>query len=114
MCLEYRCADNPKATSEETFSDLLHFGYSDSQVFILKRIWIPKRLHLSINPGSYSNNDDDGNEDVKTLIGLISQTTNLVLAARVWYISILFLPPPGSLHDKDVEFIYSILFGGRR
>ena len=35
VCPECRCADNPKATSEETFPDVLHFGYSDSQAFIL-------------------------------------------------------------------------------
>ena len=35
VCPEYRCVDNPKATSEETFPDLFHFGYSDSQAFIL-------------------------------------------------------------------------------
>ena len=35
VCPEYRCVDNPKASSEETLPDLLHFGYPDSQPFIL-------------------------------------------------------------------------------
>ena len=32
-----------------------------------KRSRIPNRLHISINPGSYSNDDYDGNENLKTL-----------------------------------------------
>ena len=39
----------------------------------------------------------------------------MVRAARVWYISLLSLPPlPPSMHDKDVEFIYATLFWGRK
>ena len=47
--------------------------------------------------GSFSNDDGDGNENVKKAIGLWSKTTTLHVPHTFWYIS---LP---SLHDYDVK-----------
>ena len=53
--------------------------------------------------GSFSNDDGDGNQDVKKAIGLLRKTTTLHVHHAVLYIS---LP---SLHDYDVKF-----YGGRK
>ena len=47
--------------------------------------------------GSFSNEDGDGNEDVKKAIGLLRKTTTLHVQHAFLYIS---LP---SLHDYDVK-----------
>ena len=47
--------------------------------------------------GSFSNDDGDGKEDVKTAIGLLSKTTTLHVHHAFLFIS---LP---SLHDYDVK-----------
>ena len=52
---------------------------------------------LSIVVGSFSNDDGDGNQDVKKAIGLLRKTTTLHVHHAFLYIS---LP---SLHDYDVK-----------
>ena len=48
------------------FPDLLRFiGYLNSHAFILKTYWDSMHLHISIKPGSFSNDDSDSNENVK-------------------------------------------------
>ena len=47
--------------------------------------------------GSFSNDDGDGNENVKKAIGLLSKTTNLHVHRAFLYISSLLL------HDYDVK-----------
>ena len=47
---------------------------------------------------SFSNDDGDGNDNVKKVIGLITKTTTLHVHYTFGYIS---LP---SLHDQDVKF----------
>ena len=47
--------------------------------------------------GSFSNEDDDGNENAKTAMGLLSKTTTLQVHDTFLYIS---LP---SLHNYDVK-----------
>ena len=47
--------------------------------------------------GSFSNDDGDGNEDVKKAIGLLRKTTTLHVHHAFWFIS---LP---SLHDYDLK-----------
>ena len=57
--------------------------------------------------GSFSNEDGDGNQDVKKAIGLISKTTTLHVNHAFLYIS---LP---SLHDYDV-MPNCKFYGGRK
>ena len=47
--------------------------------------------------GSFSNDDSDGNENVKTPIGLVSKTTSLHVHHAFLYISLPLL------HDYDVK-----------
>ena len=49
--------------------------------------------------GSFSNDDGDGNENVKKAIGLLSKTTSLHVHHAFLYI---FLP---LLHDYDVKML---------
>ena len=58
--------------------------------------------------GSFSNDDGDGNEDVKKGIGLLRKTTTLHVHHAFLYIS---LP---SLHDYDVKMPNCIFHGGRK
>ena len=57
---------------------------------------------------SFSNDDADGNQDVKKAIGLISKTTTLHVHHAFLYIS---LP---SLHDYDVKMPNCKFYGGRK
>ena len=52
---------------------------------------------LEEKPGSFSNDDGDGNKNVKTAIGLLSKTTSLHVYHALLYISLL-LP-----HEYDVK-----------
>ena len=58
--------------------------------------------------GSFSNDDADGNQDVKKAIGLISKQTTLHVHHAFLYIS---LP---SLHDYDVKMPNCKFYGGRK
>ena len=58
--------------------------------------------------GSFSNDDGDGNEDVKKAIGLLRKTTTLHVHHAFVYIS---LP---SLHDYDVKMLNCKFYGGRK
>ena len=66
-----------------------------------------RRLMLYIL-GSFSNDDGDGNEDVKKAIGLLRKTTTLHVHHAFLYIS---LP---SLHDYDVKMPNCKFYGGRK
>ena len=55
--------------------------------------------------GSFSNDDADGNENVKTTIGLFSKTTTLDVDHAFLYIA---LP---SLHDYDVRMPNFAFYG---
>ena len=57
--------------------------------------------------GSLSNDDSDGNEDVRKAIGLISKTTTLHVHHALLYIS---LP---SLHDYNVKVLNFTICQGR-
>ena len=58
--------------------------------------------------GSFSNDDGDGNEDVKKAIGLLRKTTTLHVHHAFLYIS---LP---SLHDYDVKMPNCKFYGGHK
>ena len=58
--------------------------------------------------GSFSNDDGDGNQNVKKAIGLLSKTTTLHVHHAFWFIS---LP---SLHDYDVKMPNCKFYGGRK
>ena len=58
--------------------------------------------------GSFSNDDGDGNEDVKKVIGLLRKTETLHVHHALLYIS---LP---SLHDYYVKMPNSKFYGGRK
>ena len=58
--------------------------------------------------GSFSNNDGDGNENVKKAIGLLSKTTSLHVHHAFLYISLPLL------HDYDVKMPSFKFCGGRR
>ena len=58
--------------------------------------------------GSFSNDDGNGNEDVKKAIGLLRKTTTLHVHHAFLYIS---LP---SLHDYDVKMPNCKFYGGRK
>ena len=57
---------------------------------------------------SFSNDDYDGNQDVKKAIGLLRKTTTLHVHHAFLYIS---LP---SLHDYDVKLPNCKFYGGRK
>ena len=63
---------------------------------------------LEETPGSFSNDDVDGNENVKTAIGLLSKTTSWHVHHAFWYISMPLL------HDYDVKMPNYTFYGGRR
>ena len=58
--------------------------------------------------GSFSNDDGDGNENVKSTIGLLRKTTILHAHHAFLYIS---LP---SLQDYDVKLPNCTFYGGRK
>ena len=58
--------------------------------------------------GSFSNDDGDGNQDVKKAIGLLRKTTTLHVHHAFLYIS---LP---SLHDYGVKMPNYKFYGGRK
>ena len=58
--------------------------------------------------GSFSNDDGDGNQDVKKAMGLLRKTTTLHVHHAFLYIS---LP---SLHDYDVKMPNCKFHGGRK
>ena len=58
--------------------------------------------------GSFSNDDGDGNENVKKAIGLLSKTTSLHVHHTFLYIS---LPLQ---HDYDVKMSSFTFYGGRK
>ena len=64
----------------------------------------------SLHPllGSFSNDDGDGNQDVKKAIGLLRKTTTLHVHHAFLFIS---LP---SLHDYDVKVPNCKFYGGRK
>ena len=58
--------------------------------------------------GSFSNDDGDGNENVKKAIGLLSKTTSLHVHHAFLYISLPLL------HDYDVKMPNFTFYGGRK
>ena len=58
--------------------------------------------------GSFSNDDGDGNENVKKAIGLLSKTTRLHAHHAFLYISLPLL------HDYDVKMPSFTFYGGRK
>ena len=58
--------------------------------------------------GSFSNDDGDGNENVKKAIGLLSKTTSLHVHHAFLYISLPLL------HDYDVKMPSFTFYGGRK
>ena len=58
--------------------------------------------------GSFSNDDGDGNENVKKAIGLLSKTTSLHVPHAFLYISLPLL------HDYDVKMPSFTFYGGRK
>ena len=58
--------------------------------------------------GSFSNDDGDGNENVKKVIGLLSKTTTLHVHHAFLYISLPLL------HDYDVKMPSFTFYGGRK
>ena len=58
--------------------------------------------------GSFSNDDGDGNENVKKAIGLLSKTTTLHVHHAFLYISLPLL------HDYDVKMPSFTFYGGRK
>ena len=59
--------------------------------------------------GRFSNDDDDdGNENVKKPIGLLSRTSRLQVHHAFWYISLPLL------HDYDVKMPNFTFYGGRK
>ena len=60
----------------------------------------------SLRLGSFSNDDCDGNEDLKKAIGMMSKTTTVHVHHAFLYSSLL------SLYDYDVKMLDSKLYGG--
>ena len=58
--------------------------------------------------GSFSNDDGDGNENVKKAIGLLSKKTSLHVHHAFLYISLPLL------HDYDVKMLSFTFYGGRK
>ena len=58
--------------------------------------------------GSFSNDDGDGNENVKEAVGLLSKTTSLHVHHAFLYISLPLL------HDYDVKMPSFTFHGGRK
>ena len=58
--------------------------------------------------GSFSNDNSDGNENVKKAIGLLSRTTSLHMHHTFLYIFLLLL------HDYDMKMPSFTFYGGRK
>ena len=58
--------------------------------------------------GSFGTDDDDGSENFKKVIGLISKTTTLHVQHTFLYTSLR------SLHDYDVKIPNFTFYGGRK
>ena len=58
--------------------------------------------------GSFSNDEGDGNENVKKAVGLLSKTTSLHVHHAFLYISLPLL------HDYDVKMPSFTFHGGRK
>ena len=63
---------------------------------------------LNMVLGSFSNDGGDGNENVKTAIGLLSKTKGLHVHQAFLHISLSFL------HDYDVKMPNFTFYGGRK
>ena len=57
--------------------------------------------------GSFSNDDGDGNQNIKKAIGLLRKTTTLDVHHAFLYISLL------SLHDYEMKMPNCKSYGGR-
>ena len=98
----------------------MSFSWSSSSRNIILHSWSCRKLsalnfyHLSqflfyfYLKGSFSNDDGDGNEDVKKAMGLLRKTTTLHVHHAFLYIS---LP---SLHDYDVKMPNCKFYGGSK
>ena len=81
-----------------------------------KDIWLrfgtsthARKLYVrEMSVGSFSNDDGDGNENVKKAIGLLSKTTSLHVHHAFLYISLPLL------HDYDVKMPSFTFYGGRK
>ena len=69
---------------------------------------VPKLSVREMSVGSFSNDDGDGNENVKKAIGLLSKTTSLHVHHAFLYISLPLL------HDYDVKMPSFTFYGGRK
>ena len=67
-----------------------------------------RAIPMGVVVGSFSNDDGDGNQDVKKAIGLLRKTTTLHVHHAFLYIS---LP---SLHDYDVKMPNCKFYGRRK
>ena len=85
----------------------LRLCHWSSQFFDLRA---PSSIDVPVlnQPGSFSNDDGDGNPDVKKAIGLLRKTTTLHVHHAFLYIS---LP---SLRDYDVKMPNFKFYGGRK
>ena len=70
--------------------------------------WWSSRVRIIGTLGSFSNDDGDGNENVKKTIGLVSKTTNLHVHLAFLY----FSQPP--LQEYDVKMPHFTFYGGRK
>ena len=70
--------------------------------------WWRSRVRIIGTLRSFSNDDGDGNENVKKAIGLLSKTTNLHVHLAFLYIS----QPP--LQEYDVKMSNFTFYGGRK
>ena len=68
----------------------------------------PPALQSSALLGNFSNDDGDGNEDVKKAVGFLRKTTTLHVHHAFLYISL------SSLHDYDVKMPNCKFYGRRK
>ena len=104
---------SPSDSFDEALADMIHDGVNDLRNDLAKghfekdegkKVWSFNFNRL----GSFSNDDGDGNEDVKKSIGLDWQNNNSARASCFfWYISLL------SLQGYDVEMPNCKFYGGR-
>ena len=83
----------------------------DSVIPLLNNLTGARSLVLSVAQatlGSFSNDDGDGNQDVKKAIGSLRKTTTLHMHHAFLYISLL------SLHDYDMKIPNCKFYGGRK
>ena len=82
--------------SGKCFATISHVTYESLGPLFIKLI------------GSFSNDDGDGNENVKTAIGFLGKTTSLHVHHAFLYISLPLL------HDYDVKMPNFTFHGGRK